>query len=143
MELSLCPFRESAHEISDVVQRRARHVISENDRTLAAADALRAQDLSTFGSLMTASHASLRDDFEVSCPELDLLVELALDVEGVYGARLTGAGFGGCMVALVEKQAADNLINTIKTNYPPVTGRQADAYICRASAGVSEIEFDK
>jgi galactokinase len=135
-------FRERAHEVSAVVQRRAHHLISENDRTLAAADALRAQDLSAFGDLMTASHASLRDDFEVSCPELDLLVDIALDVKGVYGARLTGAGFGGCMVALVEKQAADNLINTIETNYPPGTGRQAAAYICRASAGVSEIEIE-
>ncbi len=91
---------------------------------------------------MTASHASLRDDFEVSCPELDLLVDIALDVKGVYGARLTGAGFGGCMVALVEKQAVDNLVHTIETNYPSVTGRQAAAYICRASAGVSEIEIE-
>ena len=64
---------------------------------------------------MTASHVSLRDDFEVSCPELDLLVGIALDVKSVYGARLTGAGFGGCMVALVEKQAVENLIHTIET----------------------------
>jgi galactokinase len=133
--------RQRAHEISDVVKRRARHVISENDRTLAAADALRAGDLSTFGELMTASHVSLRDDFEVSCPELDLLVDIALAGNGVYGARLTGAGFGGCMVVLVEKRAANHLIDTIEKRYAAATGRQAAAYICRASAGVSEIEI--
>jgi galactokinase len=142
-DVNMEAFRERAHEISAVAQRRAHHVISENDRTLAAADALRAQDLSTFGDLMTASHASLRDDFEVSCPELDLLVGIALDVKGVYGARLTGAGFGGCMVALVEKRAVGDLIAAIDANYPRVAGRQGTAYICRASAGVSEIEFEK
>jgi galactokinase len=136
-------FRECAHDISAVIRRRAHHVISENDRTLAAANALRAQDLSTLGDLMTASHVSLRDDFEVSCPELDLLVGIALDVAGVYGARLTGAGFGGCMVALVEKKAVENLIQTIETNYPTLAGRPAAVYTCRASAGVSEIEFER
>ena len=125
--------------MSAVVQRRAHHVISENERTLAAVDALRAHDLATFGDLMTTSHASLRDDFEVSCPELDLLVDIALGIKGVYGARLTGAGFGGCMVALVEKQAVSDLVKAIDARYPAETGRQAAAYICKASAGVSEI----
>ena len=83
----------------------------------------------------------MKHDYEVSCPELDRLVEIALDVEGVYGARLTGAGFGGCMVALVEKEAVDNLTETIETNYTSGAGRQASIYICRASAGVSEIEI--
>ena len=133
--------RQRAHEISDVIKRRARHVISENDRTLAAAGALRTRDLSTFGQLMTASHISLREDFEVSCVELDLLVDIALAVKGVYGARMTGAGFGGCMVVLVEKRAADRLIDTIEKRYAAATGRQAVAYICKASAGVSEIEI--
>lgn len=142
-DVSMAALRERAHAMSAVVQRRAHHVISENHRTLAAADALRTRDLSTFGELMTASHASLRDDFEVSCPELDWLVDMALDVKGVYGARLTGAGFGGCMVALVEKEAVDDLVKTIDTNYGPVTGRQATIYICRASAGVSEIKIEE
>jgi galactokinase len=134
--------RQRAHEISEIPKRRAQHVISENDRTLAAADALRTRHLSTFGELMTASHVSLRDDFEVSCPELDLLVDIALEVKGVYGARMTGAGFGGCMVALVAKRAADHLIDTIEKRYAAVTGRQAVAYICKASAGVSEIVIE-
>jgi galactokinase len=142
-DVSMEAFRERAHALSDVVHRRAHHVISENDRTLAAADALRAQDLSAFGELMTASHVSLRDDFEVSCQELDRLVEMALTVDGVYGARLTGAGFGGCMVALVQKEAVANLTETIGTNYTSLTGRQAAIYVCRASAGVSEIEIEE
>lgn len=141
-DVNMETFRERAHELSVVVQRRARHVISENDRTLAAADALRTQDLSTFGDLMTASHASLRDDFEVSCPELDLLVAIALDVEGVYGARMTGGGFGGCMVALAEKQAVSALMNAVGVNYPAATSKQAAAYICRASGGVSEMDIE-
>ena len=85
--------------------RRARHVVSENRRVLAAVDALRTGDVRRFGELMYESHASLRDDFEVSTPELDLLVDLASRAEGVIGARLTGAGFGGCTVNLVERDA--------------------------------------
>ena len=90
--------------------------------TLAAAEALRLRDLLAFGDLMTASHLSLRHDFEVSCPELDLLVDIALDVEGVYGARMTGGGFGGCMVALAREQAVADLMQAIDTAYPPATG---------------------
>jgi galactokinase len=91
---------------------------------------------------MLTSHSSLRDDFEVSCVELDMLVDIASSVKGVYGARLTGAGFGGCMVALVEQQAADSFVSTIQAHYQSATGRQAAAYICRASEGVSEIEIE-
>jgi galactokinase len=89
---------------------------------------------------MIASHDSLRDHFEVSCPELDLLVEIALGVKGVYGARLTGAGFGGCMVALTGLEAAKELVAVINQRYLPATGRQATVYICRASEGVSELK---
>ena len=142
-DVSMEAFRKRGHDIPAIVYRRARHVISENARALAAADALRTQNLSAFGELMIASHASLRDDFEVSCSELDLLVDIALDVEGVYGARLTGAGFGGCMIALVEKKAVDRLVQAIEANYASATGRQASPYICRASPGVSEIEIDE
>ncbi|MGD9139589.1 MAG: galactokinase [Desulfobacterales bacterium] len=141
-DVDMASFRRRSHHISALAKRRAQHVISENDRTLAAADALRTQNLARFGELMIASHASLRDDFEVSCPELDLLVDIALGVKGVYGARLTGAGFGGCMVALAETQAADQLIDTIERRYTEATGRQAAAYICRASAGVSELDIE-
>ena len=96
-------------------------------------------DLKALGQLMVASHASLRDDFEVSCPEVNLLVEIALGVKGVYGARLTGAGFGGSMVALVQPEAAAELTDAISKRYGPVSGRQATVYVCKASEGVSEI----
>jgi galactokinase len=88
---------------------------------------------------MVASHASLRDDFEVSCPELNLLVEIALGVEGVYGARLTGAGFGGSMVTLLQPEAAADFTGAIAARYGSASGRQATVYMCKASDGVSEI----
>ena len=141
-DLNMETFQSRAHELSVAVRRRAQHVISENDRTLAAAAALEVDDLTAFGNLMLASHSSLRDDFEVSCVELDMLVDIASSAKGVYGARLTGAGFGGCMVALVEQQAADSFVSTIQAHYQSATGRQAAAYICRASEGVSEIEIE-
>lgn len=138
-DVDLKAFKKRAHELEQTVRRRARHVITENDRTLASAEALAAHDLKAVGSLMVASHASLQDDFEVSCSELDLLVQIALDVEGVYGARLTGAGFGGSMVALVQPEAAANLTAAVTARYGPVSGRQATVYVCKASEGVLEI----
>ena len=131
-------FKDRAHELSPNIRHRARHVISENDRTVSAAKALAAGDLDAIGQLMVASHASLRDDFEVSCPELDLLVEIALGVKGVYGARLTGAGFGGAMVALVKPEARADLTAAIAARYEPESGKQAATYVCTASEGVSE-----
>jgi galactokinase len=92
-------------DMSEVVLRRCRHVVEENQRVLDAEQALRRSDLGEFGRLMSASHQSLRDLYEVSCPELDHLVELALDTPGVYGSRITGAGFGGCTVSLIERDA--------------------------------------
>jgi galactokinase len=138
-DVRLKAFKNRAHELTPTVRRRARHVITENDRTVSAAEALEADDLKAIGNLMVASHASLRDDFEVSCPELNLLVEIALGVKGVYGARLTGAGFGGSMVALVQPEAAADLTEAIAARYEPVSGRQATVHVCQASEGVSEI----
>jgi galactokinase len=138
-DVSLEAFKTRAHELTPTVRRRARHVITENNRTVSAAQALAAGDLKAVGTLMVASHASLRDDFEVSCPELDLLVETALSIEGVYGARLTGAGFGGSMVALLQPEAAADLTDAIAARYGPATGRQATVHVCKASEGVSEI----
>jgi galactokinase len=138
-DVSLEAFKNRDHELAPTVRRRARHVITENDRTVSAAEALAANDLETVGTLMVASHASLRDDFEVSCPELDLLVETALSVEGVYGARLTGAGFGGSLVALLRPEAAAGLTEAIGVRYESVYGRMATVHVCEASEGVSEI----
>ncbi len=115
--------------LPDVVRRRCRHVIAENQRVLDAAASLRAGRLEEFGALMTDSHRSLRDDFEVSCPELDLLVELALDTDGVLGSRMTGAGFGGCTVSFVDKDAVDELINRLDAEYVARFDLQPDVFV--------------
>jgi galactokinase len=113
---------------------RARHVVSENARVLAAADALRANDLDRLGALMSASHVSLRDDFEVSTPELDLLVT-ELGAAGAVGARLTGAGFGGCVVALALAGAAEGIASQTSAAYAAATGLTPTTYLCRAADG--------
>ena len=106
-------------QLSEIVFQRCRHVITENARVLDASTALAAGDLTEFGRLMTASHNSLRDDFEVSCDELDCLVDIASGTEGVLGSRMTGAGFGGCTVTLIHMDA----IETLRANLPPYTDR--------------------
>ncbi len=103
-------------DLPPAVYRRCRHVVSENARTLRAADALRERDLVSLGRLMHESHISLRDDYEVSCPELDLLVNVALDQPGVYGARLTGAGFGGCTLTLAKGSAVPAVVAALSSN---------------------------
>lgn len=133
-------FFARADELSPIVRRRAKHVITENARTLAAAKALQADDFETVGKLMNASHESMRDDFEISRRELDVLVKIAQDVEGVYGARLTGAGFGGCIVALATNEATKAVEKAVKAKYPAATGLEASIYICQASNGVSEVQ---
>ena len=127
----------ASHEkgLDPVVARRCRHVIEENARTLAAAEALAARDPARFGGLMSASHASLRDLYEVSCGELDLLVDLARAIPGVFGARMTGGGFGGCTVNLVRPDRAAAFCREIAAGYRAETGRQPEIYVCRAAAG--------
>jgi len=102
-------FETYGDQLSDVVYRRCRHVITENARVLDASAALSADELTQFARLMTASHNSLRDDFEVSCDELDCLVDIASCTEGVLGSRMTGAGFGGCTVTLIHMDAIETL----------------------------------
>jgi galactokinase len=128
-------------ELSEVIYRRCRHVISENARVLRAGAALENENLAEFGELMGGSHRSLRDDYEVSCPELDLMVELAQQVRGVYGARMTGGGFGGCTVNLIEAENVDEFKETVAHNYEKATGLAPDIYVCTAAKGVEEI-FD-
>jgi galactokinase len=117
---------------------RARHVVSENARVLEAADALRHGDVDRLGSLMSASHASLRDDFEVSTPELDALV-VALERAGAVGSRLTGAGFGGCVVALAPGGDAHGLAARAAADYRGQTGLTPTPYVCRAAAGAGRL----
>jgi galactokinase len=118
-----------------VVRRRCRHVVSENARVGDAVAALRAGDTARLATVMAASHASLRDDYEVSCPELDLLVELAQPLPGCHGARLTGAGFGGCTVNLVETAAVASFSEAVAAGYRSRTGQAPELYVFAPSAG--------
>jgi galactokinase len=123
----------------DSVFRRCRHIITENDRVQLAAAALERGDLAAFGALMAAAHRSIRDDFEASCDELDTLVEIAAAIPGCYGARMTGGGFGGCTINLVDESRAESFRAAIQTQYRKATGIEADIYLCRASAGASRL----
>jgi galactokinase len=112
-------------------------VITENERTLAAAEALVADDRDALGALFAASHASLRDDFAVSTPALDTLVEIARTVDGVVGSRMTGAGFGGCTVNLVVAEGADAALAEISKRYETAAGRPARGWISRPASGAT------
>ncbi|MBJ2117134.1 galactokinase [Proteus penneri] len=129
--------------MSEVVYRRARHVITENDRTLDAAEALRHGDLSTLSKLMMQSHLSMRDDFEITVKEVDSLVEIVKSVIGdCGGVRMTGGGFGGCVVALVTPDLVDKVVDSVKAQYEAKTGLKETIYVCSASqgAGYSEVK---
>ncbi|MFN0120043.1 MAG: galactokinase [Blastocatellia bacterium] len=127
------------HALPDRVRRRCHHVISENARTLAAAEMLERGDLAAFGQLLNASHASLRDDYDVSCPELDLLAALAWPAPGVYGARMMGGGFGGCTINLVEAAHADDFARNIAADYQRRTGVTPEITVCTAADGAGRI----
>ncbi len=133
-------FEDHVHLIGDeVLIRRARHAVSENRRTLRATQALDQGDLETFGRLMNDSHRSLRDDYEVSSIPLDTLVELALEVDGVLGTRMTGAGFGGCTVSIVRHDALETFEQYVGKAYTERTGLQAAFYIVDIGDGASAI----
>ena len=121
-----------------VAFRRARHVVSENERTLQAAQAIQASDWPTVGKLMYASHASLRDDYDVSCPELDAAVDIMQGIGekgGVIGCRMTGAGFGGCVVSLVQTDAVRSITRAVDGPFEKRTGNQATIFSTRPAAG--------
>lgn len=122
------------------IQKRCRHVISENQRVVSAAAALEKSDLKGLGELMSASHESLCHDYDVSCPELDLMVNLAQQIEGVYGARMTGGGFGGCTVNLVTTEAAGRFQKEIASKYQAQTGKVPEIYVSAASEGARQWE---
>jgi galactokinase len=127
--------------LDDVHYRRARHVVTENARTVEAADALRRGDWDTVGRLMYASHVSLRDDFQVSCEELDLLVELAAaSGSAVIGSRMTGGGFGGCTISLVRREALDGVVRHVREGYQRQTGREATVFVTRPVDGARVIQ---
>lgn len=132
--------KEHAKELPDVLYRRARHIITENARTLEAAIALKDGDVEKFGRLMSSSHASLRDDYEVSSAELDLMVELAGNSEGVLGARMTGGGFGGCTVNLVRSETVESFSRFITDEYWARTGIEPHIYAVETDDGVKEMK---
>jgi galactokinase len=138
-DISLKRFQRKMDVLSETTKRRARHVISENQRTLQAAKVMRNADAVTLGKLMNESHKSLRDDYEVSSPELNIMVELAQQEEGCYGARMTGAGLGGCAVALIHKEVSDTFTSQVKKSYSDKTGLQPNLYECSAASGVSAL----
>lgn len=135
-DLTIEEFEEHQDAIADeVCRRRAKHAVYENQRTIQAVDALKQNDITKFGKLMNESHVSLRDDYEVTGVELDTLVEEAWKVEGVIGSRMTGAGFGGCTVSIVEDDAVDNFIAKVGAAYEAKIGYAADFYVVEIGDG--------
>ncbi|MCY3866863.1 MAG: galactokinase [Chloroflexi bacterium] len=132
-------FAERAPELDVLSRSRARHVIYENERTLRARDAMNAGDAVALGKLMMESHISLRDDFEVSSSALDAIVDCAQADESCYGARMTGAGFGGCAVALVQAESVNDFVERVSQCYIQATGIQPSLYVTRASAGAETV----
>ena len=139
-DLNLEEFNALSHLISDEIEkRRARHVITENTRTLGAIEALTKGDILSFGQLMNQSHDSLRDDYEVTGKELDTLVEEARNLEGTIGSRMTGAGFGGCTVSIVKEDQVETFIREVGLKYKDRTGLNADFYVAEIGDGSKQI----
>ena len=139
-DLNLDEFNSISHLIHDKDQKkRARHVISENNRTLAAIDALNSGDIESFGQLMNQSHDSLRDDYEVTGVELDTLVEEARKIEGTVGSRMTGAGFGGCTVNIVKEDTVETFIREVGKGYSERTNLTADFYVAEIGDGSKQL----
>ncbi len=126
--------------LDEVVLKRARHIITENARVLEAVNVMKAGNIKRLGKLFNASHDSLRDDFEVTNAALDIMVECARDQESCHGARMTGAGFGGCAVALVKKEKAQEFVNAVSAAYRHRSGLEASVYVCSASEGASLVK---
>jgi galactokinase len=139
-DVSTEEFNRLEGKLPDEVARRARHVVEEIERTKQAEALLEAGDVLQFGELMNECHASLRDLYEVSCPELDVMVRVAQSIEGCYGARLTGAGFGGCTVNLVARDNAESFAKILAAGYESETDLKPDIYITRASNGAELLE---
>jgi galactokinase len=139
-DLTIAQLETGKQGLDDVAYRRARHVVTENARTLAAADALRFGDLQHLGELMEQSHRSMRDDFEITVPAVDDLAKvMAAPLNGEGGARMTGGGFGGCVIAVTTDSKADLVVGAIANNYRTPEGLQADVFVCQPSAGASRI----
>jgi galactokinase len=138
-DLTLEDLEHYQNQISSVDFRRCRHVITENDRVKDAKAALESADLARFGELMYLSHDSLDQDYEVTCRELNIMVKLAREFEGVYGARMTGGGFGGCTITLVESKVVPEFQATVAREYEKLTGLSPQIFVSAAAAGASEV----
>jgi galactokinase len=137
-DVSVEEFERHAKHLPEPIRRRARHVVTENARTLAAVEAFGAGDLATFGRLMVESHRSLQQDYAVSAPELDVSVDTALAIDGVYGARMTGGGFGGCSVILVENAAIEAVRQAVERAFEQSFGTKPDLFASKACGGARE-----
>lgn len=124
---------------SEIRQKRARHAVYENQRTIRAVEALKENRIEEFGKLMNESHRSLRDDYEVSCKEIDILVDLAWETEGVIGSRITGGGFGGCTVSIVKNDAVDHFVDEIGKIYEEKVGHKAEFYVVDIGDGAKTL----
>ena len=138
-DLSVDELERFRPALPEAIYRRCRHVVSENGRVLEAAAALAGNDMISFGELIRESHRSLRDDYEVSCEELDLMADLANQTEGVYGARMMGGGFGGCTVNLVRARNVDSFKKGVADGYERVTGRAPEIYVCSPAQGAERV----
>lgn len=140
-DLSEKQFEQYKDAIKDpVCRKRAKHAVYENQRTIHAVEALKANDIETFGKLINDSHVSLRDDYETSCEETDILAELAWNVPGVLGSRITGGGFGGCTVSIVKNDSVDLFIRTLDKAYTEKTGIKAEFYVVDIGDGAHALD---
>lgn len=142
-DLSVDELEEIREKLDAVDAKRVEHVVYESNRVKLSIDCLKSNDIRKFGELMVESHQSLRDLYEVSTPELDLLVSTAINLDGCYGSRLTGAGFGGCIISLVDKKKVKKFVKNLEKEYFDATNIRAETYICEASDGVSVRWHDK
>lgn len=139
-DLDMETFEKYKSVIGDPIkEQRAKHAVAENQRTIDAVAALKADNIELFGQLMNQSHISLRDDYEVSCEEIDILVDLAWNTSGVIGSRITGGGFGGCTVSIVKNDAIDTFIETIGTAYKEKVGHEAEFYTVEIGDGARRL----
>jgi galactokinase len=140
-DVSFTDFQTHRSLLPDLIMRRCRHVISENERTLKASESLSAGDVTTMGALMLDSHLSLRDDYQVSCRELDWLVEIAMAQSGILGARMTGGGFGGCTINLVQQGGIDSFRENVSQEYLSKTGLISEVFAVDSGEGACEVFY--
>lgn len=139
-DVTLGQLEAAKGKMTEVVFKRCRHVVTDSARVVEGSEMLRAGNVAGFGLLMLAAHASYRDDFEASCKECDTLVELAMLLRGCYGSRLTGGGFGGCTVSLVDAEGAEEFREKLREEYHAATGIAADVWVCEAGEGARRLE---